>query len=210
MSVRFSTVFIRLKSHLLYRSRKSVVQCCYGAYNKASNYICQEVNSQLANKFQNRTIPDFEQLYPDGNARASECAMNLALTADLLINNLSHQLQPFDLTPASGLVLSMLADSAEPLPPHEIAKRLIVSRATMTGLVDSLERRAYVNRRPHPTDRRMLLVEITDKGRQAADEFRPIVHRHHRMWFEPLDEKEKERLIDFLHRIQASLNGSEN
>jgi len=164
----------------------------------------------LANQFQNRAAPDFEQLYPDGNARASECAMNLALTADTLINNISHLLQPFDLTPSSGLVLSMLADSGKPLPPHEIAKRLIVSRATITGLVDSLERRAYVNRRPHPTDRRMLLVEITDKGRQAADEFRPIVHRHHRAWFEPLDEKEKEQFIDFLHRIQASLNGSED
>jgi len=164
----------------------------------------------LANNSRNRTTSDFEQLYPDGNARASECAMNLALTADLLINNISQLLQPFNLTPASGLVLSMLADSEEPLSPHEIAKRLIVSRATITGLVDSLERRAFVNRRPHPTDRRMLLVEITDKGRQVADEFRPIVHRHHWVWFEPLDEKEKERFIDFLHRIQASLNGSEN
>ena len=164
----------------------------------------------MANYSQNRITPDFEQLYPGGNAQASECAMNLALTADLLINNISRLLQPFDLTPASGLVLSMLADSEEPLPPHEIAKRLIVSRATITGLVDSLERRGYAQRRPHPTDRRMLLVEITDKGRQAADEFRPIVHQHHRVWFEPLDEKEKERFIDLLNIIQASLNGSED
>ncbi len=164
----------------------------------------------MANHCQNRTTPDFEQLYPDGSAKASECAMNLAKTADLFINNISRLLQPFDVTPASGLVLSMLADSEKPLSPHEIAKGLIVSRATVTGLVDSLERRGHVDRCPHPTDRRMLLVEITDKGRQAADEFRPIVHRNHRVWFEPLDEKEKERFIDFLHRIQASLNGSED
>ena len=170
----------------------------------------QEVNSQMANIGRNQPVANFEKMFPDGDAKASECAGNLVATADLLINNVSHLLKPFDLSPASGIVLSSLADSGDPLPPHEIAERLIVSRATITGLVDSLEKRGYARRRPHPTDRRMLLVEITDKGRQVADEIRPIVHRHHRTWFEVLDEKDKERFIGFLQRIQDSLNGSED
>ncbi len=132
--------------------------------------------------------------------------MNLVFTADLLLKQISQLVQPFDLTPASGLVLSILADSELPLPPNEIADRLIITRATVTGLVDSLERRGYVRRCPHQSDRRMILVEITETGRQVADAFRPIVHQHQKQWLEVLNETERQQLIDSLHRLQAVLS----
>jgi DNA-binding MarR family transcriptional regulator len=64
--------------------------------------------------------------------------MNLVFTADLLVKRISDLLQPFDLSPASGLVLSILADSAEPLPPNQIADRLIISRATVISGEESI------------------------------------------------------------------------
>src|ERR1051326_8286014 len=134
---------------------------------------------------------DFEVLYPNASARATECAMNLVLTADLLVKRIATLLQPLHLTPTSGLVLSILADAESPLPPNEIADRLIISRATVTGLLDSLERQAYVCRRPHPSDRRMILAEITETGRQTASVFRPIVHQHQKDWFAVLGESEQ-------------------
>ena len=148
---------------------------------------------------------DFEVVYPTANARATECAMNLVLTADLLVKRIATLLQPLHLTPASGLVLSMLADAQSPLPPNEIADRLIISRATVTGLLDSLERRAYIRRLPHPSDRRMILADITETGRKAAREFRPIVHQHQKEWFEVLGETEQQQFLVALHRLQESL-----
>jgi len=151
---------------------------------------------------------DFEVPYPNSSARATECAMNLVLTADLLVKRIGTLLQPFNLTSTSGLVLSILADSESPLPPNEIADRLIVSRATVTGLLDSLERQAYIRRLPHPSDRRMILVEITDKGKQVANAFRPIVHLYQKQWLEVLGETEQQQLIVALHRLQESLQNS--
>lgn len=151
---------------------------------------------------------NFEALYPDSSPRATECAMNLVLTADLLVKRIGTLLQPFNLTSASGLVLSIIADSESPLPPNEIADRLIVSRATVTGLLDSLERQSYIRRLPHPSDRRMILVEITEKGRQVANEFRPIVHQHQKQWLEVLNETQQQQLIVALHRLQESLQES--
>src|SRR5512141_2483770 len=121
----------------------------------------------MANQISVQIAPDFEARYPNASARATECAMNLVFTADLLVKRITALLQPFDLSPASGLVLSILADAESPLPPNMIAERLIISRATVTGLIDSLERRGYVQRRPHHTDRRMLLVTVTDIGREV-------------------------------------------
>src|SRR5512140_2891973 len=105
--------------------------------------------------------PDFEQRYPDSSATATECAMNLVRTADLLEKRITSLLLPFGLSPATGLVLSILADSEAPLSPNHIADRLIISRASVTSLLDSLEKRGFVKRQPHLTDRRMLLVELT-------------------------------------------------
>lgn len=163
----------------------------------------------MANQFSVQIVPDFEERYPDSSARATECAMNLVFTADLLVKRISGLLQPFDLSPASGLVLSILADAESSLPPNKIADRLIISRATVTGLIDSLERRGYARRLPHVSDRRMILVEPTDIGRQVASSFRPIVHQHQKVWLEALSETEQQRLIDSLHRLQATLLNSD-
>lgn len=163
----------------------------------------------MANQSPIQIAPDFEQRYPNASARATECAMNLVFTADLLVKRISALLQPFDLSPASGLVLSILADSETSLPPHEIADRLIISRATVTGLIDSLERRGYARRIPHRSDRRMLLVELTDTGRHVANAFRPIVHLNQKVWLEALSEADQQRLIATLHQLQANLMGDD-
>jgi len=164
----------------------------------------------MANHFSVQITPDFADRYPTASAKATECAMNLVFTADVLVKRISELVQPFNLTPASGLVLSILADSESPLPPNQIADRLIISRATVTGLVDSLEQRGYVRRLPHPSDRRMLLVEPTDTGRQIADAFRPIVHQHQKVWMDVLNEQEQEQLINFLKQLQEPLMGSDS
>lgn len=135
--------------------------------------------------------------------------MNLAFTADLMVKRIASLLQPFEVSPGSGLVLGILADSDSALPPNVIAERLIISRATVTGLIDSLERRGYVQRHPSLTDRRMILVEITDVGRQVAADFRQVVHQNQKLWFGVLSDPEQEQLIDLLHRLQDSLQEGE-
>jgi DNA-binding MarR family transcriptional regulator len=162
----------------------------------------------MSNNSPVKIAPDFEKRYPDSSAKATECAMNLVLTAELLEKRIASLLQPFDLSPATGLVLSILADSETPVSPNHIAAQLIISRASVTSLLDTLEKRGYVKRKPHQSDRRMLLVELTDSGRQVASQFRPIVHQHQKVWLNALNENEQEQLIQTLHQLQASLTDS--
>jgi DNA-binding MarR family transcriptional regulator len=152
-----------------------------------------------------RTGDDFEDLYPDASRSATECAMNLVKTGDLVVGRVAEVLRPFGLSPAGGLVLSMLADEAVPLTPTEIRDRLLVKGATVTGLVDHLERSGLVRRVQHPKDRRRLLIELTDRGRQLAQRFRPAVHAAQRPWLECLSESERGQLITLLGRVQAHL-----
>jgi DNA-binding MarR family transcriptional regulator len=156
-----------------------------------------------ANQNKIQIASDFNEQYPNASPIATETAMNLVRTADMLVKCIGDLVQPFGLSPSSALVLGILADAGSPLPPNQIASRLIISRATVTGLIDSLEQRGYVRRQPHSNDRRMLLIEPTETGRRVAHEFRVVVHHHQAIWMAALSETEQIQLLGALHRLQT-------
>jgi DNA-binding MarR family transcriptional regulator len=88
--------------------------------------------------------------------------------------------------------------------PSELGERLIVTRATVTGLLDSLERRGFVRRTANPADRRSILVEITPQGLEVLQAVRTLVHRNEKTWMSVLADDELRAYIALLHRIQDS------
>jgi DNA-binding MarR family transcriptional regulator len=151
------------------------------------------------------TLPgDFDERWPGGSREATEAFMNVVRTSEAGLANVTRLLRPFDLSPAGGLVLSALADHG-PLSPSALSDRLIVTRATMTGLLDSLERRGHLRRVPNPDDRRSLLVEITPQGLRIADELRRVIHAAEAGWLAPLKPSERRTLVRLLHRLQDGI-----
>jgi DNA-binding MarR family transcriptional regulator len=146
-----------------------------------------------------------ESLYPRASRDATEAAVNLVKTGEMILARVAELLRPFGLSPAGGLILSMLSDAPAPMGPSEIRKRLLVAGPTVTGLVDSLEGQGLVARMPHPGDRRRQLVEVTENGRDVARQFRPVVHTAQRPWLDCLDQSEQRHLVELLGRIQAHL-----
>src|SRR5438309_2615672 len=61
------------------------------------------------------------------------------------------------------------AGSKQQLSPTRLFKGLMLSSAGITSRLDRLEKRGYVKRTRHPTDRRGVLVELTDAGRKARE-----------------------------------------
>lgn len=57
----------------------------------------------------------------------------------------------------------------EPTSQLQVAQRLGIDRTTMVALLDVLERKGIVVRRPDPADRRRNNVELTDRGRQTFE-----------------------------------------
>lgn len=152
-----------------------------------------------------RVDRDFDREYPDASSSATECAMNIARTGDLVLGRVTAALQPLDVSPAGGLALGILKDAGRPCPPNYISDRLIVSRATVTGVLDTLVKRGLVRREPHPTDRRMVLVHLTKAGARMADRVRHTVHRGEAEWMASLNEAEREQLTGLLGKVQKHL-----
>ena len=151
-----------------------------------------------------RMPDDFYEQTPDANVLATEAVMNTIRTADMAFDLIGRLLRPLKVSAAGGLVLGILRDRG-PMSPSELGERLIVTRATVTGLLDSLEQPGFVRRSANPTDRRSLVVEITPAGRAVLQELRTIVHRNEKAWLSGLSERDLHRYIKQLHRIQDSL-----
>jgi DNA-binding MarR family transcriptional regulator len=75
-----------------------------------------------------------------------------------------------------------LLDRFGPLTAGELAKRAGLAPASVTGLVDRLERKGFARRVPHPRDGRSVLVEV-DRDRVMAS-LGPLFAD----WFRSLDE----------------------
>jgi DNA-binding MarR family transcriptional regulator len=56
----------------------------------------------------------------------------------------------------------------QPMTMGQVATALDVDPPNATGVVDDLEAHGLVRRRPHPTDRRTKVVEVTPEGEKAA------------------------------------------
>jgi DNA-binding MarR family transcriptional regulator len=56
--------------------------------------------------------------------------------------------------------------------PGELAEYEKVQPPSMTRVITALEERGFVQRAPHPTDRRQVVLTVTDDGRHLVDQFR--------------------------------------
>ena len=77
----------------------------------------------------------------------------------------------FDLHPAqAGALLQMEPEAAMPM--HELATMLACDNSNVTGLVDRLEARGLVTRRPYAQDRRVKHIVLTPAGADLRDRVR--------------------------------------
>jgi DNA-binding MarR family transcriptional regulator len=95
----------------------------------------------------------------------------------LLLARLNEALAPYELTFARYEALMLLYLSRRgSLPLGKMGARLQVHPTSVTNLIDGLEKLGYVERTPHPTDRRTTLASITARGREIAAQATEALH----------------------------------
>ncbi|MFI5688315.1 MarR family winged helix-turn-helix transcriptional regulator [Streptomyces sp. NPDC051636] len=102
------------------------------------------------------------------------------------------------LTGAQARLLNLL--SVEPLPMRKLAQKLKCEPSNVTGIVDRLESRGLVERRPDPADRRVKVAAATEEGRRVARDLREGL-RFAREPLAGLSDEERLALRDLLRRM---------
>jgi len=116
------------------------------------------------------------------------------------------RLAPHRLSEGKFVLLFLLHGQPDGLSPHELSDRAGVTRATITGLLDGLERDGFVTRRSGLEDRRKIAVVLTDKGQKTAHD----LFNEHARWiaslFAGFTAEERKTFGGLLQRIWGNLN----
>jgi len=112
------------------------------------------------------------------------------------------------LTPPQFFILTLLWQ-ADGRPFKDLAQELTCTRATVTGIVDTLERKGLVFRAAHPTDRRSQLVQLTRTGRELQGKI-PDLERMFSGCCAGLEPRESQELSRLLKKLGRSLGFQES
>lgn len=107
----------------------------------------------------------------------SEVALNIIRAGDFLFDHLSRIFRAHGMSEAQFNVLVTLEDVPEGLTMVEIARRMLISRAGISGLIRGLEGKGWVVCAACPGDARAVRVRLTEAGRRAFDEVLPDQQR---------------------------------
>jgi DNA-binding MarR family transcriptional regulator len=158
-----------------------------------------------------KNLPRYEcmleasKLFPDLDPSACEAFLHLLRVGDEAYRAVESHLAEHHLSKGRFVVLMLLYDKLKGCPhprtPAELADLSQVTRATMTGLIDTLERDGLVTREPDRADRRMMTVTLTEKGRRLIESILPVHFRRMAALMQPLDESERKTLVQLLRRV---------
>lgn len=161
----------------------------------AMNELEQKYRS-LLDEAERRGLPDV------GNIRLCFQALSLAAAID---RDCAAMLAPHGLSEGRFVLLFLLDAAGAGIAPKALAEQAGVTRATVTGLLDGLEREALVERQADTEDRRGVQVRLTRKGKQLAT----TVFAQHGRWiaglFGGLSEPERHQLSALLAKVAAGL-----
>ena len=130
------------------------------------------------------------------------CFQLLSL-ANAIDQDCAQRLAPLGLSEGRFVLLFLLQGADTPLSPHQLAERAGVTRATVSGLLDGMQRDALLERHDDPDDKRRVKVRLTAAGQALA----VALFDQHSQWirglFADLSDQERQLLGGLLRRIWA-------
>lgn len=165
-----------------------------------------------------KDLPRYECLleaakkFPDLDPSACDVFLNLLRTGDEVFRVTENNYTRHGLSQGRFGVLMLLKKRsapgpgehclpAGPLTPAALADAAGVTRATMTGLIDTLERDGLAKRVRDANDRRMMSVNLTPKGRKLLEKILPSHFRDMSEIMSPLKESDRQTLVRLLNKI---------
>lgn len=113
-----------------------------------------------------------------------------------------HHHKPGGLHPGQGRILAILAEK-DRMTQRELMDMLQVRSASLSELLQKLDRHGFIIREKDETDRRNVILSLSDRGRDAIDEHRQARQERVESLFSALSEDEQGALADLLAKLLA-------
>lgn len=134
--------------------------------------------------------------------------MNLDESLGFLLNRaafamrraLEHRLKPHGLTAPQWAILARLVEK-DAQSPGAIGKSLHMDKPTTTGIVDRMEKKGLVKRTRNATDRRVVHVTLTAKGRNLFEKLPPLAKEVNQVAARGIGPEDAEQIKRLLRKI---------
>ena len=127
--------------------------------------------------------------------------------ANLLNRRLAPVFEKAKVTPQQWAVLSALADETATVTLVALARRLVVTKQNMTGMIARLEQLGVAERQGDPSDLRSSRVQLTRRGRSIVEKLRPACDEWIRsLAGDEISERELQALTKSVERLIAQLD----
>lgn len=136
----------------------------------------------------------------NGDRAPSTLAFLLSQVGIHASKRFAERISEVGLNPPLFRVLN-LVDAAEGKSQQAIGAAIEVPASRMVALVDELEQRGLVERRPDPADRRVRALYLTRKGRETLASGRKIAREHEEELTRGLATADRKRLVDLLQKM---------
>jgi DNA-binding MarR family transcriptional regulator len=150
-----------------------------------------------------RIIQAWAERDPRVDASPLEVAGRLLLCAAHLERGIVAALEPFGLSFGDFDVLNTLRRRGDEggTKPRDLSQSSLITSGAMTSRLDRLERAGLIERKPDPTDRRGVLVRLTERGERLAEESLQAVIAADEDFLEPLSRRQRDSAASILKRL---------
>lgn len=161
------------------------------------SHTLAETESRVANRLSHMTL-DFEAMAITSNLfRAASAVRNHFERTVLADSGLSW----------TAFVVLWVTWIWEPAETREIAAEASISKATLTGVLSTLEKMGLAKRSRSSEDGRLVIVTLQPKGHKLMEQLFPEFNRHEVDVVEPVGKGQRVALADMLRAITAKIEG---
>lgn len=107
----------------------------------------------------------------------------------------------YNVTASQGMVLNFLYDK-DRVTARELGDRIKLDSATLTGILGRMERAKLIERLEHPSDRRAIVVTLTETGRSVASGTFSEIKRANKIFLQALSVDEQKELKKMLRKVR--------
>ena len=144
------------------------------------------------------------------NMKLADCLCYL--TGKVFRNMLScytPSIKEYNIT-VSQLFLLLALYEKDGSTPQELSTKLALNSSTLSGILDRLESKGFIKREINTTDRRSIIIRLTDKARDLEDELWSIYEKINGELCSALSQEEIKELYNIMAKLEAKANEMQN
>ncbi len=144
-------------------------------------------------------------LFPEVNSYSFYTFLTLRKASSDLENSLETYFSGYGVSAGRFMLLLLLSSNPEGMMPSELAQKCGVTQATISGLLNGLEKSQFIVRATHARDGRAYVIKLSEQGQELLNRVKPEFFNCLNNMMAEFSHEEKQQMVGCLSRLSGCL-----